>query len=258
VSAAALLGAFLAVACYGAGVQRLAARGDRWPVTRTLWFLVGVALITAALLPPLGDAPVFVLHVVGHLLLAMAGPAALALSAPVTLALRTLPMRARGVLLRAVHSRVARLLLLPPVVLVLQTGGMAAYFLTGLFGLAEQHLGIHLLVHAHMLAAGCLLAWFLIGRDPISPRPTTRTRVVVLVAASAGHDVLAKTMYAAGLPLGAGSLPQLHLGAEALFLGGDVLDLLLMTAVLAEWYARSGRELARQRRREALTSSPAA
>lgn len=252
---APLLGAFLLVGLYGGGVQRLLVRGDRWPVGRTACFAGGVALIAAALLPPLAAPPSFPLHVVQHLLLTMAGPALLALSAPVTLALRTLPRRPRGLLLRLVHGRIARVLLLPPVVLVLQTGGMAAYFLTGLFALAEQHPVVHLLVHAHMLAAGCLFAWFLVGRDPLSPRPSTRSRVVVLLLAAAGHDVLAKVLVAAGLPAGEGTPAQLRLGAELLYTGGDVLDLLLMVGVLAEWYARSGRELERRRRRAAPVPS---
>jgi putative membrane protein len=189
---------------------------------------------------------------VQHLVLAMLGPFALALSAPVTLALRTLPSRPRRWLLRLVHSRVVRLGAAGPVVLVLDVGGMYAYYLTPLFAAAEATPWLHALVHAHMFLSGCLLSWYLVGRDPLPGRPSPRAALVVLFIAAGSHDLLAKLMYARLLP---GGVPadQIQGAAQVMFYGGDVVELLLATCVLATWYARTGRALAHLRRRLAVS-----
>ena len=151
-----------------------------------------------------GPRPAFPLQVARHLLVAMAAPAALSLSAPLTLALRTLRPPARRYLLAVLSSGVAGALTWAPVVLVLEIGGMYLYYLTPLYMLAEHVGWLHPFVHVHMFLAGCLLSWFLIGRDPLPTRPHTRTRLLVLFAAAGCHDLMAKLMYAHLLPRGAG------------------------------------------------------
>jgi putative membrane protein len=174
------------------------------------------------------------------------------LSAPITLAVRTLPPAARRLVLGLVHSRAARALAFAPAVLALQLGGTYAYYLTGLFEAAEQHPWLHVAVHMHLFLAGCLLSWYLIGRDPMPARAGVRTRLAVLLVAAAGHDVLAKLMYARLLPPGGGSPAQLRAGAQLMFYGGDLIEVALAVALLLPWYARTGRRLAHERRRAAL------
>jgi putative membrane protein len=238
-----------AAAAYGYAVWRLARRGDRWPVSRTLSAASGLAVLTAALVPPLVDTMDFPIHVAQHLLLAMLAPLLLALSAPVTLALRTLPLRARRRLLSVVQSRAARVVTLSPVVLVLETGGMYAYYLTPLYGYSHAHPWIHVAIHAHMFLAGCLFSWYVIGRDPMPNRPGTRHALIVLFVAAAAHDLLAKLMYAHLLPHGAGSAPHVRAGAQLMFYGGDCIDVLLAVALMLSWYARGGRQLRHAARR---------
>ncbi|NYH84888.1 putative membrane protein [Actinopolymorpha cephalotaxi] len=120
------------------------------------------------LMPPEATFPA---HVVRHLVLAMLAPLLLALSAPVTLALRTLTAEARLLLLAVLHSRVVRVLTRAPVVLVLEVGGMYAYYLTPLFAAAGRQSALGLLVDVHMVLAGCLLAWYVAGRDPMPAGP---------------------------------------------------------------------------------------
>jgi putative membrane protein len=234
-------------AIYGWAVLRMIRRGDRWPLARSLSALAGWAVLAASVLPPLADD--FRLHIVQHLMLAMLAPLLLALSAPVTLALRTLPRRGRRVLLSLLHSRFARVVMLGPVVVALDAGGMYAYYLTPLFALAEQHPWLHLLVHGHMFVAGCLLSWYLVGRDPLPGRRSTRARAVMLLLAAAGHDVLAKLMYAHVLPAEAGPATQVRDGAQLLYYGGDAIELLLAIALFLAWYAETGRALRREQRR---------
>ncbi len=251
-----LLVLIVAGGTYAAGVLALRRRGDGWPRRRCVCALAGLlSLVVVVLAPALAallhvDVAPFELHVFAHLLTAMAAPLLLALAAPVTLALRTLPGRARRLLLAVLHSRLSSMLLHPAVVVLLDVGGMYAYYLTPLFGWTMQTPLLHLVVHLHMVTAGSLLSWYLVGTDPVPHRPTVRIRLLVLVVVAGAHDVLAKLMYAWALPMGAGRPAEVRSGARLMFYGGDLIDVALAVVLLAGWYARTGRELRRQTRRE--------
>ncbi len=238
---------------------RLHRRGDRWPPTRSLSAVLGLALLVAAFMSPWATSMSFPVQVVQHLDMGMAAPLALALSAPVTLALRTLPSRPRQFMLAVLHSRFAQVLTWAPMVLILEVGGMYAYYLTPLFTITERHLWLHILVHLHMFLAGCLLSWYVIARDPMPRRRGTRISLVVLFVAAGCHDLMAKLMYAYVFPPGAATVVDIQLGAQIMFYGGDVIELTLATALLTAWYRRTGRQLTHQRRRqEPAPPTPAA
>jgi putative membrane protein len=234
-----------AALCYGLAATRLRRRGDRWPAGRIFAAAGGLGCLAAAVAPPVtAHDDVFVVHAVQHVLLAMLAPALLALSAPVTIALRTLPAGPRRLLLRAVHSRAARPLAWPPLVLILNVGGAYVLYLTHLYALTERRPLPHAVVHVHMVAAGCLLAWSVAGIDPVAHRPGLRVRLTTLVTAGAAHNILAKIMYAHALPAGAGTLADRQAGAQVLYYGGDVTDVVLAVALMAQWYSRTGRRSA--------------
>ena len=77
---------------YVTGAVRMARRGDRWPVLRTVSWVLGCLVLVWAT----GGAPgvygrvLFSAHMLGHMTMSMVVPALLVLGAPVTLALRTL------------------------------------------------------------------------------------------------------------------------------------------------------------------------
>ena len=238
-----------------AGVVRLWRRGDRWPLGRSAAAVAGVACAAAALLPPLAARSDFPAHVVGHLLLAMVAPLLLALAAPVTLALRALPPPGRRRLLRVLHSRAARVLTWAPVVLALELGGMYAVYLNDLFALAHAHPALMALVDLHMVLAGLLLAVLLVGADPLPDRPGLAGSLGTLLVAAAGHDVLAKLMYARLLPAGAGTPDEVRLGAQVMYHGGTAVEVAFAVALMAGWYVRGGRDLRRERRRSLRTTS---
>ena len=242
--------AVLAAAAYAAGVLRLRRRGDRWPLARSWAALAGLACYGLATLPHL-PAPGghFGSSVLQHLLLASLAPALLAFGAPVTLALRTLPRPARSALLALLHSRLARVVSNPIVLAVSTITPLYALYLTDLYALAEQHPMLHVLVHLHLAVGGYLLATVLIGADPVPGRPGLRIKLALLLTLAAAHSVLAKLMYAAALPSSAGTLEEVRTGAQLMFYGGDVAEVLLLVLVLGRAYARSGADLARQRRR---------
>lgn len=250
-----LLPLLLTAAGYRVGVTRLVRRGDRWPRRRAAAMALALSCLGAATLPPVSvRADEFPVHVAQHLLLASAARLLLAISGPVTLALRTLPPRPRKLLLAAVHSHVSAVLLHPVVVLVLNVGALYALYLTRAFAIVEHHRVLHAAVHLHMLAAGCLLSWYLIGVDPLPRRASVRQRLLVLLVAAGAHDVLAKYLYAHFLPAGGGDPAGLRAGAQLLFYGGDLVEVLLSVALLTTWYARTGRELNRDVRRVHATA----
>ena len=236
-------------AAYLAGVRALARRGTAWPPGRLLAAAAGTACAAGALSPPVAArAELFTGHVGQHLLLTMLAPLLLAWSAPVTLALRTLPGRPRRVLLGVLHSRPVGVLTAPGAVVVLALGSPAALYLTPLYGLLHASPVLHLAVHAHMVATGCLVSWLLAGVDPMPRRPGTPARLGVLVVLAAGHAVLAKALYAT-TPPALGPADEVRRGAQLLYHGGDVVELLLAVAVMAEWWRRTGRRLAAEERR---------
>jgi len=106
------------------------------------------------------------------------------------------------------------------------------------------------LAHLHMFAAGCLLSWYLIGRDPTPWRPPLRSVLIVLLIAAASHDLLAKLLYAHQIPTGAGNPGQIRVGAQIMYDGGSLIEVVIAIVVMTDWYRRSGRQLARERRQQ--------
>ncbi len=87
------------VGLYLSGVWTLRRRGDAWPWTRTVSFVVlGMGSFFYATSSALGayDTTLLSVHMVQHMILSMAVPIFLALGAPVTLALRTVPRKPRA------------------------------------------------------------------------------------------------------------------------------------------------------------------
>ncbi|NGN62836.1 cytochrome c oxidase assembly protein [Streptomyces sp. A7024] len=207
---------------------------NRW---RTTGFLAGAALLGVALLPPL--APFahedFRGHMAQHLLIGMYAPLALVLAAPITLLLRTLPA-ARGRQLTAVlHSPPARVLVHPAVALALSTGSLAVLYFTPLYNATMSNPAAHWLLHTHFLLSGCLFAYVIAGPDPAPARPGVRARLVYLGTAIAGHALISQLMYGGFWVNIHAPIHQVQGGAEIMYYGGDIAELLLAVALVATW-----------------------
>lgn len=185
-----------AVALYIKGVAVLKARGDSWPVGRTVAFAIAIALIDFATSGGLGVYAVFSFeyHMMAHMLLGMVAPIGLVLGAPITLALRTLPQGrtssergVRALALKALHSRYSVILTNPITALALFDGSLFVLYFTDLFGiLMQNHVG-HILMNIHFILAGFLFFNVVIGVDP-SPRKYPHImRIVILFAAMSVH-----------------------------------------------------------------------
>jgi putative membrane protein len=242
-----LLG-LLAALAYLTAVRR-DARRRTWPRYRTTAWLSGVVVLLAGAVGPVaaGAHTCFTLHAVGHLLVGMLGPLLLVLGAPVTLALRTLPVTAARRLTGVLRSRPARLLSEPVVAAALDLGGLWLLYTTPLFLLAQQHAGVHLLVHLHLVVAGYLLPAVLVGPDPLPHRRPFTHRAVVLVLALAAHGVLAKYLYTRP-PLGVDA-GAAEAGAAVMYYGGDAVELVVMILLCRRWFG------GRPRRRPGLATT---
>ncbi|MFF4173275.1 cytochrome c oxidase assembly protein [Streptomyces sp. NPDC001744] len=204
---------------------------------RTASFLSGVVLLGVALLPPV--APFahedFRGHMLQHVLIGMYAPLALVLGAPVTLLLRTLPA-ARGRRLSAVlRSAPVGALTRPWVALALSTGSLVPLYFTPLYGVITGDPVAHWLLHAHFLLSGCLFAHVVAGPDPSPSRPDVRVRLVWLGVAIAAHAVVSQLLYGGFGTHVHAPVEQVRGGAEIMYYGGDIAELLLAAALVTTW-----------------------
>ncbi|WP_019630068.1 cytochrome c oxidase assembly protein [Actinomadura atramentaria] len=205
-----------------------------WSTPRTAAFLTGCALLVLAAAVPDAHHD-FRAHMLQHLLLGMYAPLALVLGAPVTLALRALPPARARRLVAVLRSRPARAFANPPVALLLSTGSLAVVYFTPLYNATAERPALHLLLHVHFVLSGCLFAWVVAGPDPAPARPGVPARLVVVGVAVAAHGVVAQLMYGGVFVDVHAPVDQVRGGAEIMYYGGDVAELLLAAALVATW-----------------------
>lgn len=261
---AALLPVLAAAALYLLGTRALRRRGDSWSARRTISMLAGLLVVGWATSGGLAeyDTTFFSVHMAQHMLLAMIGPLLLALGAPVTLALRTLPAQPRRWLLAVLHSRVAAVLGFPAVGWVLFVGNPFVLYYSGLYPATLASPWLHAWLHVHFLVVGCLFLWPLVGLDPVPGRVAHGFRVLLILAALPFHAFLGVAIMSRSELIAADHYVGLHRASEAALLAdqrlgggllwamGDVVGLLLMVALLAQWM-RADERAARRGDRQA-------
>ena len=253
----------LAVALYVRGILILDARGDKWPIGRTIAFAAGLVALNYATSGGLGVYAYFAFsyHMIAHMVLAMIAPIGIVLSAPITLALRTLPQGRtkdergiRGTLVAALHSGVASFFVNPIVVLVLFDGTLFVLYFTSLFGgMMQSHTG-HFFMDLHFLLAGFLFFHVIIGVDPNPKRVPQLARIVVLFVAMAIHAFFSVALMSSTTLLDRGYFAQLHrpwhtdlladqrLGGAIGWAMGDIPILLALVATFILWVREDTRE----------------
>ena len=253
----------LSAALYLYGVYRLRLRGDRWPVGRTLLFLVpGLGSVVLVTMSGVGtyDDTLLSAHMIQHMVLGMVAPIFLALGAPVTLALRMLPARARRVLVRFLHSRVARVVAFPLVAYGLFVATPFVLYFTGLYRLTLQHAWLHELVHLHFMVVGCIFFWPLLGLDPLPGRWPYPARALLMLLSTPFHAVLGLTIMQSTDLIAGDWYPNLHLSwadphadqvlaGGILWAGGEVVSVTMLAVLVVQWMRDSDREARRVDRR---------
>jgi putative copper resistance protein D len=253
------------------------ARGDRWPLARTLSFLLAglgsIAAVTAGGLAAY-DTTLLSAHMVQHMVLSMIAPIFLALGAPVTLALRTLAGRPRRALLTVLHSRYLRVVAFPLVAYAIFVINPFALYFSGLYRLSLDNVVVHEWVHLHFLITGCLFFWPLVGLDPLPGRWPYPARALLMLLSVPFHTVLGLTIMQSDRLLGGDWYPSLGLAwadprtdqevaGGILWAGGEVVSVTMLAVLVLQWIRQSerearrlDRELDRQEARRAGTREP--
>jgi putative membrane protein len=239
----------LAVA-YAMGVHSLARRGRVWPIARSLAAVGAIAAIAAS---EFAAGSSFTGHMGEHILLGMVAPLLLALSAPITLALQTTPPWLRPKLRRTIHSTPATWLSNPVVGLAVFGVSLIVLYLSPLLELSERHALIHAVVHVHLVAAGALFMWPLVGIDPIPRRVPFGARILTVLAAVPFHAFLGVAIMSTSSPLAPTIYPSLddqHSAGGLLWVSGELMSLVLASIVVHAWINADRRAAVRADARE--------
>ncbi|MFF8845396.1 cytochrome c oxidase assembly protein [Streptomyces sp. NPDC015127] len=264
-----LVGCLLALGLYGWGVARLRRRGDAWPVSRTVWFTVGVLSVALVMCTKLNDygMVMFSVHMVQHMIISMLSPIVILLGAPITLALRALPVAGRGrkgpreLLLMLLHSRYMRIVTHPAFTIPLFIASLYGLYFTPLFDFLMGSKTGHIAMMLHFLAVGLVFFWPIMGVDPGPHRPGYVMRMLELFAGMPFHAFFGIALMMATEPMvKAYENPPGSLGIDALAdqnaAGGiawafsEIPSVVVLIALVFQWY-RSDQRQAKRRDRAA-------
>ncbi|WP_083511315.1 cytochrome c oxidase assembly protein [Microbacterium sp. XT11] len=263
---AAAFGLFL----YLAGVRRLRQRGDRWPIHRTVFWVLGLLMLVWVTGGPINayQEYLFSVHMLGHMMLSMAIPLLLVSGAPVTLALRAIHKRDDGTrggrewIMWAVHSPFARVVTHPFVAAAIFILSLWAFYFTDLVRWAMyEHLG-HEWMTIHFLISGYLFVMSLIGADPVPYRLPYPGRLITLIAVMAMHAffgiaimmqeglIVADWFGSMGRAWGPDPLQDQYIGGGIAWSIGEIPTLILAITVAIQW-SRDDAKVQKRRDRHA-------
>ncbi|WP_435200626.1 cytochrome c oxidase assembly protein [Janibacter sp. GS2] len=259
----------IAILVYVRWVLRLRARGDHWPMLRTISWVLGwlVFFYFTSGGPGVYGKVSFSWHMIEHMGVAMIAPLLMVPGAPLTLALRALPARKdktlgpRELILATVHSSVMKVLANPIVAASLFFFSLAIFYYSPLFELAlRTHTG-HVLMMIHFLATGYMFTWVLIGVDPGPKRWEPLGLLVVLFVTISFHaffgvvitqspELLAENFFGRlDLPWLPDPLADQRKGGAIAWGVGEAPTLILAIAVAWQWMRSDSRETTRLDRR---------
>jgi putative membrane protein/putative copper resistance protein D len=262
---------FFLVAClvglglYGWGVVRLARRGDKWSVGRSIAFVLGVLTVMLVMCTKLNDygMVMFSVHMVQHMVISMLSPILILLGAPITLALRALPVAAtrgnkgpRELLLMFLHSRYMRIITHPAFTIPLFIASLYALYFSPIFDFLMGSKTGHIAMMCHFLAVGLVFFWPIMGVDPGPHRPGYLMRMLELFAGMPFHAFFGIALMMASEPMvDTYKNPPASLGIDALAdqsaAGGiawafsEIPSVLVLIALLFQWYASEKRQARR-------------
>ena len=250
VDALALIMLVLLTAWYLTAVALRAIRssGPRWPITRTLLFLLGVAVTAYATSGAIAvyDQALFTAHMAGHLALVMLAPALLVAGRPLRLAIESsTPSRAARIE-RIVKGRVVTAITCPPVALVTYTVVIVGSHLTGLMDVFMRNTWAGQLEHLVYLLAGLQFFVLIVGDEPIRWRLASPVRWLLLALAMAVDTFTGIVLMQLSEPITMRPVPGLdvnalsdtHTGGAIMWFGGDGLMAVVMVTLVLAWLRR--------------------
>lgn len=216
-----------------------------WPARRILYWVIGAGCIAFSITGSLAQEAhhYFVAHMTVHLLLGMAAPLFFVLAKPVTLLVRILPVKTARSMMKLSKTRYARFISHPFTATVLNIGGLWVLYTTDLYRAMHMSMVVHYIVHLHIFLAGYLFTHVLLSADFNPHRAPWLLRSGVLVLSIAAHNILAKWLYAN--PPYMATAEQAEIGAQWMYYGGGVIELIIITLLCYEWYRGMQKEAQR-------------
>ena len=254
--------AVLGIALYLHGVKVLRDRGDKWPLSRTIPWVLGMVVLFYVTngAPHAYQEYLFSVHMVGHMMLSMLVPVLLVPGAPVTLLSRAQAARtdgSRGLrewVLWAVHTPYAWFISQPIVAGLNFALSLVMFYYTPLFRWAtEEHLG-HQWMLVHFLIVGYLFVQSLIGVDPQPHRPGYPIKLMLLIGTMAFHAffglglmnerglLLADWFGSMGRTWGDDPLADQAVGGAFAWGVGELPTIVITLIVVTQWYRSDIRE----------------
>jgi len=227
----------LTTAAYLFGVRRIAATGPKWPVWRSVWFLLGELALIAGLASGVdANDHVFSVHAIQHILIGIVGPFFFALSAPVALVLQASRGRTHDAVLRLLGGRSARALLAPYSTWVLYAATALVLYVTGLYALSVRNDAVGNLVHLGLILVGYLYWMPLVGVDPIPKRMGYWGRILYVMLSMPFYTILGMSLESQSTTIAPGvSLTELHTGGGILWFAGETVGLLGAITLFVLW-----------------------
>jgi cytochrome c oxidase assembly factor CtaG/putative copper export protein len=254
--------ALWAIGAYLVAVRRLKARGDSWPIARTISWVAGMLLLIFVTSGSLNvyQEYLFSVHMVAHMFLTMAIPVLLVPGAPVTLLTRAVQKRAdssRGVrewVLWAVHTKYAEFVSHPLIAAANFAASLVVFYFTPLFEWAtREHIG-HQWMIVHFLITGYLFVQSLIGIDPGPSRLGYPFRIVTLIGVMAFHAFFGLALMggtglllpdwfgAMGRTWGLPPLEDQQSGGAIAWGIGEIPTIILTIIVSVQWFRSDNRD----------------
>ena len=251
-----------AIGLYLYGVMRLRARGDSWPIARTLSWVSGMLVLIYVTngAPNAYQEFMFSTHMVGHMILSMMVPVLLVPGAPVTLLSRVQTARKDGSwglrewVLWAVHTPYAWFISHPLFAGLNFALSLVMFYYTPLFRWSmEEHLG-HQWMLVHFLITGYLFVQALIGVDPQPHRPGYPLKLILLIGTMAFHAffglslmnekslLLADWFGSMGRTWGDDPLTDQAVGGAFAWGVGELPTIVITTIVVWQWSRSDDRE----------------
>lgn len=219
--------------------------GERWPLSRTLSFLAGIAVLAYATNGAVAvyDQVLFTAHMIGHLLLIMLGPALLVAGRPLRLAMLSARPRHRERLERIAKSRAVTFLTNPVIAVTSYTVVIVGTHLTSLMDVIMQNTWIGQAEKVVYVVVGIQLFVILVGDEPIHWRLSSPVRWLILFIGMAvdtftgivlmqGRSAI-DMLTVPGVDVNA--LSDTRTGGAIMWFGGDGIMAAIMIALVIGW-----------------------
>lgn len=224
--------------------------GRRWPISRTVMFLSGMACLALVYLGPVAgwSHTFFWAHMAQHLVVMMVAAPLLALGAPLLLVREAASARYQARIDRALNSQVAGWLTDPIVTWVLFASTLIGVHFTGFYDWALSNHDAELFVERPLFLVVALLYYApLIGNNPLAKRPTPAVKLISLGAMMIPEAIVGAVIYFAPVvlyptfardrPFGLDPLADQRLSGAIMWAVVMVIDTMWMMLVAAEWFS---------------------